>query len=207
MTMFTGVREASSQKDSFVQPKFTSQNSAEGAKVVFETLKESEEADAANILDDSNSCWTAQSPHGSPAEGVGNTISSYVETELAQESTINTALIEEIGNQVQYFRLQALVDGEWKTVYQSEKIQDMRLCSFDAVTTNRIRLSIDKFRDDAVPASIRSLKLYNEPQRAQTFLRWRLIRDSTEMFRQRFSLRARNMSKITLSSTMYTAPL
>lgn len=165
MTMFTGVREASSQKDSFVQPKFTSQNSAEGAKVVFETLKEGEEADAANILDDSNSCWTAQSPHGSPAEGVGNTISSYVEIELAQESTINTALIEEIGNQVQYFRLQALVDGEWKTVYQSEKIQDMRLCSFDAVTTNRIRLSIDKFRDDAVPASIRSLKLYNEPQR------------------------------------------
>ena len=80
-------------------------------------------------------------------------------------SAINTALIEEIGNQVQYFRIQAFVDGEWKTVYQSEKIQDMRLCSFDAVTTDRVRLSIDKFRDDAVPANIKSLKLYNEPKR------------------------------------------
>lgn len=27
-------------------------------------------------------------------------------------SAINTALIEEIGNQVQYFRIQAFVDGE-----------------------------------------------------------------------------------------------
>ena len=33
------------------------------------------------------------------------------------------------------------------------------------MTTDRIRLSIDKFRDDAVPANIKSLKLYNEPKR------------------------------------------
>lgn len=37
--------------------------------------------------------------------------------------------------------------------------------SFDAVTTDRVRLSIDKFRDDAVPANIKSLKLYNKPKR------------------------------------------
>ena len=42
---------------------------------------------------------------------------------------------------------------------------NMRLCGFDAVTTDRIRLSINKFRDDAVPANIKSLKLYNEPKR------------------------------------------
>ena len=30
----------------------------------------------------------------------------------------------------------------------------MRVRGFDAVTTDRIRLSIDKFRDDAVPANI-----------------------------------------------------
>lgn len=117
------------------------------------------------MLDDSSKCWTAQCPDGSPAEGVDNTTSSCADIKLAAESTINTALIEEIGNQVQYFRIQAFVDGEWKTVYQSEKIQDMRLCGFDAVTTDRIRLSIDKFRDDAVPANIKSLKLYNEPKR------------------------------------------
>lgn len=41
----------------------------------------------------------------------------------------------------------------------------MRVRGFDAVTTDRIRLSIDKFRDDAVPANIKLLKLYNEPKR------------------------------------------
>ena len=165
MTMITNITDNSSQKNSFVQAQFTSSNAASGAQIVFETLKKDEKADAANMLDDSGKCWTAQCPDGSPAEGVDNTTSSYTEIKLAAESTINTALIEEIGNQVQYFSIQAFVDGEWKTVYQSEKIQDMRLCSFDAVTTERIRLSIDKFRDDAVPANIKSLKLYNEPKR------------------------------------------
>lgn len=165
ITMITNISDNSSQKNSFVQAQFTSSNAASGAQIVFETLKKDEKADAANILDDSNKCWTAQCPDGSPAEGVDNTTSSYAEIKLAAESTINTALIEEIGNQVQYFRIQAFIDGEWKTVYQSEKIQDMRLCSFDAVTTDRVRLSIDKFRDDAVPANIKSLKLYNEPKR------------------------------------------
>ena len=33
------------------------------------------------------------------------------------------------------------------------------------MTTDRVRLSIDKFRDDAVPANIKSLKLYNKPKR------------------------------------------
>ncbi len=166
MTMIANIADNSSQKSSFVQPQFTSSDAASGAQIVFETLKKDEKADAVNLLDDSDNCWTAQCPNGSPAEGVNNTTNSYAEIKLAAESTINTALIEEIGNQVQYFRLQAFVDREWKTVYQSEKIQDMRLCSFDAVTTNRIRLSIDKFRDDAVPANIKSLKLYNEPTRS-----------------------------------------
>lgn len=43
------------------------------------------------------------------------------------------------------------------------------------MTTDRIRLSIDKFRDDDVPANIKSLKLYNEPKRQNQSHRVRLI--------------------------------
>lgn len=86
--------------------------------------------------------------------------------QLAEVSTFNTAIIEEVGNQAQYFRLQAYIEDEWVTVYQSEKIQSMRLCSFDPVTTDRVRLSIDKFRDSDTPVQIKSLRLYNEPVRA-----------------------------------------
>lgn len=148
-------------------PKITlqSKNLLEGAKIVFESLKKGEKPDAKALLEEGNSCWTPQDPARNPEEGHEDINNSYVEISLAQKSTFNTAVIEEAGNQVQYFRLQAKIDGEWVTIYQSEKIQDSRLCSFDAVTTDAIRLSIDKFRSSDTPANIRSIRLYNEPKR------------------------------------------
>ncbi|MBD5082660.1 MAG: hypothetical protein HDT34_00555 [Clostridiales bacterium] len=143
-----------------------SENIMNGAKIVFESLKNGEKADAENLLSDDDTCWTAQCPNRMPAEGFADANNSYVEIELAQASEINTAVIEEVGNQAQYFRLQAFVDNEWVTCYQSEKIQSKRLCSFDTVVTNRIRLSIDKFRSDDTPVKIKSIKLYNESSRS-----------------------------------------
>lgn len=165
MTYFGTVANTASGNENLPEITLQSENVAEGAKITFESLKEGEKADAANLLTDSNKCWTAQAPNRTPAEGYADANNSYVELQLAKESEINTAVIEEVGNQAQYFRLQALVDGEWMTVYQSEKIQSMRLCSFDTVKTDRVRLSIDKFRDNETPVNIKSLKLYNEPKR------------------------------------------
>lgn len=165
MTYFGTVANTASGNENLPEITLQSENVAEGATITFESLKEGEKADAANLLTDSNKCWTAQAPNRTPAEGYADANNSYVELQLAKESEINTAVIEEVGNQAQYFRLQALVDGEWMTVYQSEKIQSMRLCSFDTVKTDRIRLSIDKFRDNETPVNIKSLKLYNEPKR------------------------------------------
>lgn len=145
---------------------FQSEDIMTGAKIVFESLKKDEKPDAANLLSDSKDCWTAQAPDRRPADGYADANNSYVEIELAKPSEMNTAVIEEVGNQAQYFRLQALVNDEWVTCYQSEKIQSVRLCSFDAVTTDRIRLSIDKFRDESTPVKIKSIKLYNEPARS-----------------------------------------
>lgn len=142
-----------------------SEDLMDGAKIVYESLKKGEKADAKNLLADNNACWTAQYPDRTPADAQSDINNSYVEIELAGEQTFNTAIIEEVGNQAQYFRLQALVDDEWQIIYQSEKIQSQRICSFDAVTTDRIRLSIDKFRSNDTPVKIKSIKLYNEPKR------------------------------------------
>lgn len=142
-----------------------SENLLTGAKIVYESLKKGEKADAVNLLDDSKKCWTAQDPQRTPEEGHPDANNSYVEIELDGEKTFNTAVIEEDGNEAQYFRLQVLVGDEWTTIYQSEKIQAQRLCSFDPVTTSRIRLSIDKFRDSDTPVKIKSIKIYNEEKR------------------------------------------
>lgn len=151
--------------DELPQITLQSENLMDGAKIVYESLKKGEKADAANLLEDNAECWTAQDPDRTPADSAADINNSYVEIELNGEKTFNTAIIEEDGNQAQYFRLQALVDGEWTIIYQSEKIQTQRLCSFDSVTTNRIRLSIDKFRNSNTPVKIKSIKLYNEPKR------------------------------------------
>lgn len=165
VTCLGKASDGGAESADFPQLTMQSKNIAEGASVTFESLKKNEKADAKNLLTDDNSYWTAQAPKHAPAENCEDANNSYVEIQLAQTSAVNTAVIEEIGNQAQYFRLQAFVNDEWKTIYQSEKIQAMRLCSFDTVTTDRIRLSIDKFRDDDTPVKIKSLKLYNEPAR------------------------------------------
>lgn len=151
-------------------PKLTmqSENILDNASIIFESLKKSEKPDAVNMLSNDNSCWTAQAPAGMPADGYPDANNSYAEIQLTQKSEFNTAIIEESGNEAQFFRLQAFINDEWVTVYQSEKIQAMRICSFDTVTTDKIRLSIDKFRSEDTPVKIKSLKLYNEPKRDMT---------------------------------------
>lgn len=165
MVNFPNVSNGPNESGTFPSVTFETENLAEGAAITFESLKQGEKPDAENMLMDNSKCWTAQSPNRTPAEGFDDTNNSVAEIKLAQVCTFNTAVIEEVSNEAQYFRLQALIKDEWVTIYQSEKIQDMRLCSFDAVTTDRIRLSIDKFRDDSTPVKIRSIRLYNEPMR------------------------------------------
>lgn len=151
--------------EDYIRPVFKSENLIKGASITYETLKKGEKADAKNILSDDDKAWTPQYMNREPREGEPELMNSAVDIQLEKASTFNTALIEEIGNEVQYFRLMAWVDGAWATIYRSEKIQALRLLSFDSVTTDKIRLSIDKFRSNKTPAKIKSIALYNEPKR------------------------------------------
>ncbi|MGN0562403.1 MAG: hypothetical protein ACI4K6_06310, partial [Candidatus Fimenecus sp.] len=160
-----GTKTANTWKAPGPEITLQSENVLAGASIAFESLKEGESPDAQAILQENDACWTPQAPNRAPAEGQADANNSYVEIELSAPATFNTAVIEEVGNEAQYFRLQAFVEEEWVTIYESEKIEASRLCSFDAVTTDRVRLSIDKFRNDETPVRIRSLRLYNEPVR------------------------------------------
>lgn len=155
---------AVSQSENFPAMNLNSENILNGADISFESLKQGEKADAVNLLSN-NGCWTAQSPDRMPESEQPDVDSSTAEIKLKKTQSFNTAVIEEIGNQVQYFRLQVYINDEWVTVYQGEKIQSLKICSFNTVTADKIRLSIDKFRSADEPAKIKSLKLYNEPKR------------------------------------------
>lgn len=161
MSYFSNAPSGKNESETYPQMTFTSDNFVEDGEIVFESLNADEKPDAQNILFDNDKCWTAEKPD------VTSTVNnSYVEIKLKDTALFNTAVIEEVGNQAQYFRLQAKIDNEWITIYQSEKIQSLRICSFDGVKTDSIRLSVDKFRSDNNPVKIKSIKLYNEVNHA-----------------------------------------
>ena len=152
-------------KPEILVPRMLSRNVLEGAQLVGENVRKSIEPSARFLLTDDDSYWAAYAIARQPADGQRDLLNTYAEIRLSETSAFNTAIIEEVGNEVQYFRLQAWLNEAWTTIYQSEKIECMRLLSFDTVSTDRIRLSIDKFRSTDNPAKIRSIKLYNEPKR------------------------------------------
>lgn len=153
------------QPEDYIRPTLKSANLIDGATITHESLAVKEKADAKNMLSSDKKAWTPQDMMSTPAKDQANITGAVAEIKLKSVSTFNTAIIEEIGNEVQYFRLLAWVNDEWVTVYRSEKIQSLRLMSFDAVTTDRVRLIIDKWRDQKTPAKIKSIGLYNEPKR------------------------------------------
>ena len=106
------------------------------------------------------------------------------EFRLDGAQTFNTVLIVEKGSAEKYFYwgtpfkkdggadsfiLEAFVDGGWQMVHRGEKIQTLRLCGFDAVTTDRVRVVAQTAEGEAV--QIQSLSLYNEPRRKNPGLR------------------------------------
>lgn len=101
------IAETDNGNETLPQIALQSENAAEGATIVFESLKKGEKADAENLLADDNQCWTAQAPNHSPADGCEDANNSYVELQLSQPSEINTAVIEESGNPL-LIRLQIL---------------------------------------------------------------------------------------------------
>lgn len=93
-TIIPSVNFAGSGNKNMPEITMQSVNLVDGASIVFESLRKGEKADAVNMLNDDNKCWTAQSPNRMPADGCSDSNNSYAEIQLAEKSEINTAVIE-----------------------------------------------------------------------------------------------------------------
>ena len=131
--------------------EITGENLMNGATIVSESLIDKEEPNAENMLSDNSKCWTP----------LNKNLYANVEFKLNGKKTFNTAVIDEVGSEIRYFRLQAKVGGEWQTIYASEKMEKQRIISFDSVETENLRLSIEKFTMKDKYAKVKSIKLYN----------------------------------------------
>lgn len=86
--------------------------------------------------------------------------------ELAEESTVNTFLLNESGFNVQQFSIYAEQGGEWELVYRQCEIGVDRLATFYPVKASRFKIAIDKFKNTA---RISDVKIYdlNEREREE----------------------------------------
>jgi alpha-L-fucosidase len=82
--------------------------------------------------------------HWTPA--AGQTFGS-VEFDLGQARTFNITRLQEdisLGERVQAYRVDAFVEGQWRTITRGEVIGQKQLRRFPAVTARRVRLVIEK---------------------------------------------------------------
>jgi alpha-L-fucosidase len=89
---------------------------------------------------------------------------AWIEVDLKSPTTFNVARMEEmisLGQRVEAYKLEAWVDGAWKTVSEGTTIGRKKLDRFEKVTTNKVRLTIEKAR--ACP-TIRSFGLHFDPR-------------------------------------------
>lgn len=88
----------------------------------------------------------------------GQAMNAYVELKFPQEVTFNTVVLRELTASVKSFALQTYEDGQWVDFFQSDRIETYRFCTFDPVTTQRVRLVV---REQAGTFRVQELELYN----------------------------------------------
>lgn len=67
---------------------------------------------------------------------------AYVELRFLEPVTFNTVVLRELTTSVKAFALQKYENGQWVDFFKSDRIETYRFCTFDPVTTQRVRLVV-----------------------------------------------------------------
>lgn len=111
--------------------------------------------DASKVLDSDNSTYW-----GTPDTVTRGTLSF----KFAQPVTINRILLQEpisLGQRVQQFNVEALINGQWQTIAQATTIGYKRILRTDDFTTNELRIRIEQAK--AAPL-ISNIAFYHAPK-------------------------------------------
>jgi alpha-L-fucosidase len=93
------------------------------------------------------------------------TAEATLEVDLGEPLEVNVSRVEEmlsLGQRVEAYRIEARVDGEWRTIAKGTTVGRKKLDRFETVRADRARLVVEKSR--AAP-TIRSFGLHRDPRR------------------------------------------
>lgn len=93
-----------------------------------------------------------------------NITSASLEISFDKPEVINRFLIQEeirLGQRVKKFKLEASIEGNWKTIADETTIGRKRILRFPAVETTKLRISIE---DSKASPVISNVEVYNVPE-------------------------------------------
>lgn len=96
----------------------------------------------------------------------------YVDVDFQKNVAFNSLVLEEKGDNVKAFRLYKFEKGEWKKFYEQDRIMSYRLCTFEQVLTNKLRIEIVECDE---PVKLENAEIYyleksKEPARVAQYL-------------------------------------
>lgn len=83
---------------------------------------------------------------------------AYVELRFLEPVTFNTVVLRELTTSVKAFALQKYENGQWVDFFKSDRIETYRFCTFDPVTTQRVRLVV---RGQVGTFRLQEMEIYN----------------------------------------------
>ncbi len=89
---------------------------------------------------------------------------AFAEFKLKEKSRFNVLSVQEFiekGQRVEKFKVEAFVDGAWKEIANSTTIGYKKMLRFNAVESDKVRLTIEAARDGAL---ISGFQLYEAPE-------------------------------------------
>lgn len=125
---------------------------ARGASVTVSDCRPGKNGDMV-IDSDSDTYWIAR--EGSET--------ARLELTLPKRRTFDVVMLQEnirVGQRIESFTIQAMIDGEWKAIAEGTTVGYKRLLRFPEVTTDRVRINITGSRTSP---TVSTIGLYNSP--------------------------------------------
>lgn len=92
------------------------------------------------------------------SSAVFNSANSSIDIDFGKTVTFNNIVLKEDTDNVELFRIHALVGEEWKMIYEQDRILSYRMCYVENTTASKIRFEIVESRGKV---KINELEVYN----------------------------------------------
>lgn len=81
-----------------------------------------------------------------------------VTIDFGKKTSLNSVVLEEDGDNVELFRFYKYVDGEWEMFYEQQRILSYRLCFFEQIETEKLKIEMVECIE---PVKLKNLEVYN----------------------------------------------